>query len=280
MLYQKMEMGSVRLVLMLTLLFLTGNVPGVFAQENGFERSTSPGSGVVGSYVAQSVPYAAQTAPMEGSAWAQQQPEQQPQTAPQPMYPAPQSEPGMPVGLTSPIDGYWFCMTPQGPIMMGLQNGTFMMMGANGQIFGQGTFVIQGQQIVSTLANGQQEIFDFQCDGANLQLRDSKTGAVIAYQKVQNQPGSYVQPGYTQPSYPGQPQQYPQMPQQYPQTPQQYPQMPQQYPQQMPQQYPQQMPQQYPQQMPQQYPQQMQQQHPQQMQQPYPQMQQMPQMPQ
>ena len=153
---------------------------------------------------------------------------------PQPGQP-PQSVPNMAVGQPSPIDGYWLCMTPQGPIMMGLQNGMFMMMDSNMQMYGQGTFVIQGQRIISTLANGQQEIFDFQCDGMNLQLRDAKTGAIVAYQKIPNQPAyqqpaPYTQPGYPQtPPQPGQQQQpYPQqMPQQFPQM-QQRPQLPQQ----------------------------------------------------
>ena len=280
--YQGTKRNAVWIVLALTVLFLAGNSPCAFAQKSTVEQASLSETEPVGKFIAQMAPYSDQLPPVNASPWRQQQLEQVSQVAPsqmqpiQPMQPAPQ--PGAPAGQPSPIDGFWFSMTQQGAVMMGLQNGMFLMMGPNGQIFGQGTFVIQGQRIISTVANGQQEIFDFQCDGMNLQLRDTNTGAIISYQKVQQnqpgnslpgspqpgpypqpgysppgspQPGPYSQPGYSPPGYP-QPGPYsqpgyspPGYPQPgYPGQPQQYPQMPQQTPQ-MPQQYPQmqQMPQ-------------------------------------
>ena len=205
---QRTKRCSLRLAL--ALLLLTGGIFGAVAQGNAFEQPTLP-EAIVIKNVSQ--------APAE-EVW---QPMQS-QTAPQPMQPTPpfgqppqgQLGPGgnMPSGVPSPIDGYWFSMTQQGPVMMGLQNGAFLMMGANQQIFGQGTFIVQGQQIISTLPNGQQEIFDFQSDGMTLQLRDPKTGGSMVYQKVPNQPGyqppnPYQQPGYSQPQpYMGQPNPY------------------------------------------------------------------------
>ena len=263
--YQGTKRNAVWIVLALTLLFLAGNMPDAFAQKNDVEQTVLPGAEPLGRFIAQTMSYPDQLSPVNESSWSQMQPERVSQVAPsqmqpmQPMQPAPQ--PGTPTGQPSPIDGFWFSMTPQGAVMMGLQNGMFMMMGPNGQIFGQGTFVVQGQRIISTVANGQQEVFDFQCDGMNLQLRDANTGSVISYQKVQQnqpgypqpgysppgapQPGPYSQPGYSPPGYPqpgpysqpgysppGYPQPgYPGQPPQYPQTPQQLPQMPQQFPQ-------------------------------------------------
>lgn len=214
-----MKQRALWIALALALLLLAGNT-GSFAQESGSGQPARAGE--LG------------TQPVSQPGTFQQMP---PGAYPQPG--------GMPASAPSPIDGYWMNMTPQGPIMMGLQNGMFMMMGPNGQVFGQGAFVIQGQQIISTLANGQQETFDFQSDGMNLQLRDVKTGAVINYQKVQSQPGYPPQPAPSpQPVYPQSPP-YPGYPGSLPGQPGVFPgqqQFPQQMPSQMPQQFPQMQP--------------------------------------
>ncbi len=96
------------------------------------------------------------------------------------------------MGIPSVIDGFWFSMSPRGAVTLGLKNGVFMLMGASRQLYGQGTFLVQGRQIFSTSEDGQQRAYDFQYDGRNLTLRDSQTGIVVIYQRM---PGAQAQGG-------------------------------------------------------------------------------------
>jgi hypothetical protein len=191
-----------------------------------------------------------------GQQW-QPMPQMPQQPMPQmPQQPMQQMQPTSP----GPLDGMW--MANNGASAMFQSN--FYVIAANGQAMEGGSFMIQGNEMITQVMQGQgagQQIrYNYQPgpDGKSFTLSMQNGNGSITYQKM----GDLPQQPYPQ----AMPQQMPQQP--YPQAmPQQ---MPQQYPQQMPQQYPQQMPQQYPQQMPQQYPQQMPQQQ-------YPQMQQLPQ---
>ena|GEM_PF-2885718 len=167
------------MLLALTMVLLTGVLTGTLAQAGCFDQSISS-EGLVITKIAADSPWSAQQ-PGQPMQPGQMQPMQ-------PMQPG-QMQPGqMQPGPVSPIDGFWVTMTQQGPMMMGLQNGMFMMMGPNMQVLGQGTFVIQGQQIISTGADGQKVTLDFQSDGMNLQLRDPQSGGVMHYQKMPAQP--------------------------------------------------------------------------------------------
>ena len=193
------------MLLALTLVLLTGALSGTVAQAGCFDQSISS-EGLVITKIAADSPWSAQQPGQPA------QPGQMPSMQPGQMQPG-QMQPGqMQPGPVSPIDGFWVTMTQQGPMMMGLQNGIFMMMGPNMQVLGQGTFVIQGQQIISTGADGQKVTLDFQSDGMNLQLRDPQSGGVLYYQKMPAQPYGGQQGGMPQ----GQPtwQQMPSMPQQ------------------------------------------------------------------